>query len=106
MRFDGADPATHHLAHGRSPDLRKVRYEGRQPPGAITHLFYMATKAKTKAKTKTKRRRWLTLKDALRNVRKEHPGLSLDLQRRIAQRNVTLDELASHVERYREEHAT
>jgi hypothetical protein len=70
----------------------------------------MATKAKTKTrtktKTKTKRRRWLTLKDALRNARKEHPGLSLDLQRRIAQRKVTLDELASHVERYREEHAT
>jgi len=66
----------------------------------------MATKAKTKAKTKTRRRRWLALKDALRNVRKEHPGLSLDLQRRMAQRMVTLDELASHVERYREEHAT
>jgi hypothetical protein len=68
----------------------------------------MVTKArtKTKIKNKTKRRRWLTLKDALRNVRKEHPGLSLDLQRRMAQRKVTLDELASHVERYREEHAT
>jgi len=73
---------------------------------SCTHLFYMATKAKTKAKTKTRRRRWLALKDALRNVRKEHPGLSLDLQRRMAQRMVTLDELASHVERYREEHAT
>ena len=74
-----------------------------------THLFYMATKAKTKTKIKAKtktRRRWLTLKDALLNVRKEHPGLSLDLQRRMAQRKVTLDELASHVERYREEHAT
>ena len=75
-------------------------------PVPCTHLFYMATKAKTKTKPKTKRRRWLTLKDALRIVRKEHPGLSLDLQRRIAQRNVTLDELASHVERYREEHPT
>ena len=70
-----------------------------------THLSYVAQKAKTKTKTKARRRRSLTLKDALRNVRKEHPGLSLDMQRRMAQRNVTLDELASHVERYREEHA-
>ena len=75
-------------------------------PVPCTHLFYMATRAKTETKPKTKRRRWLTLKDALRIVRKEHPGLSLDLQRRMAQREVTLDELASHVERYREEHAT
>ena len=78
-------------------------------PVPCTHLFYMATKAKTKTrpkiKAKTKRRRWLTLKDALRSVRKEHPGLSLDLQRRMAQREVTLDELASHVERYRAEQA-
>jgi hypothetical protein len=69
----------------------------------------MATKAKpkTKIKAKTKtRRRWLTLNDALRNVRKEHPGLSVDVQRRMAQRKVTLDELASHVQRYREEHTT
>jgi hypothetical protein len=29
----------------------------------------------------------------------------LDLQRRMAQREVTLDELASHVERYRAEQA-
>jgi len=77
-------------------------------PVPCTHLFYMATKAKTKAKTRTKskRGRWLTLKDALRNVRKEHPGLSVEVQRRMAQRKVTLDELASHVQRYREEHAT
>jgi hypothetical protein len=57
-------------------------------------------------KRKTKRRRRLTLSDALRNVRKEHPGLSFDVQQRIAQRAVRLDELASHVERYREEHLT
>ena len=73
---------------------------------SLLHGYKSKNKDKAKTKTKTKRRRWLTLKDALRNVRKEHPGLSLDLQRRIAQRKVTLDELASHVERYREEHAT
>jgi hypothetical protein len=60
----------------------------------------MATKI---LKTKKNRRRRLTLKDALRRVRKEHPGLSLNTQRRIAQRKVTLGELAIHVERYREE---
>jgi hypothetical protein len=78
-------------------------------PVPCTHLFYMATKEKTKTKIKAKtkkRRPWLTLEDALRRVRKEHPGLSSDLQRRMAQRKATLDELASHVERYREEHAT
>jgi hypothetical protein len=39
-------------------------------------------------------------------VRKEHPGLPWNTQHRIAQRKVTLDELAIHVERYREEHMT
>lgn len=58
-----------------------------------------------KTRTKAKSRRSLTLKDALRNVRREHPGLSLDTQRRMAQRKVALAELASHVERYRQEHA-
>ena len=60
--------------------------------------------AKKTRKAKANRRRSLTFKDALRNVRKLHPGLSLNAQRRIAQRHVMLDELALHVDRYRQEH--
>jgi hypothetical protein len=83
---------------GRGP-----RLNGDCPFRALISI-YMATQKRLK--TKTNRGRRLTLKDALRKVRKEHPGLPWNTQHRIAQRKVTLDELAIHVERYREEHMT